>query len=147
MTVYRTELSLKNNKNVVRMAEASDRARDPAGDGAPSLQKIQSLLKSKDDTARFVGLAMLKAALDNSPELRQDEEAVVALWVSISPKFLDRLLRTGSGEHPSQKEGKEMLDLAVSVIHTFAVLLPDNEKAGSKFFDRIPRLVTCLTYT
>ncbi|KAH8909620.1 DUF1941-domain-containing protein [Coniochaeta sp. PMI_546] len=129
------------------MAEASDRARDPAGDGAPSLQKIQSLLKSKDDTARFVGLAMLKAALDNSPELRQDQEAVVALWVSISPKFLDRLLRTGSGENPSQKEGKEMLDLAVSVIHIFAVLLPDNEKAGSKFFDRIPRLVTCLTYT
>ncbi|OIW33509.1 DUF1941-domain-containing protein [Coniochaeta ligniaria NRRL 30616] len=129
------------------MAEGSNRAQDPVGDGAPSLQKIQDLLKTKDDTARFVGLAMLKSALDNSPALRQDEQAIVALWGSISPKFLDRLLRTGSGETPSQKEGKEMLDLAVSVIHTFAVLLPDHEKAGPRFHDRIPRLVACLTYT
>ncbi len=129
------------------MAEVSNHAQEPAGDGGPSLQKIQELLKSKDDTARFVGLAMLKSALDNSPELRQDEEAIVALWVSISPKFLDRLLRTGSGENSSQKEAKEMLDLAVSVIHTFAALLPDNEKTGSKFYDRLPRLVACLTYT
>ncbi|KAB5570014.1 Neurochondrin-domain-containing protein [Coniochaeta sp. 2T2.1] len=130
------------------MAEASKQAEEHAWDGAPSLQKIQDLLKSKDDTARFVGLAILKSALDNSPELRQDEDAVTALWVSISPKFLDRLLRTGSGKKTQpQKEAKEMLDLAVSVIHTFAVLLPDNEKAGSKFYARIPRLVSCLTYT
>jgi hypothetical protein len=117
-------------------------------DGAPSLQKIQYLLKTKDDTARFVGLAILKSALDNSAELRQDEDAIVALWVSISPKFLDRLLRAGSAgsQNQSQKEAKEMLDLAVSVNHTFAVLLPDNEKAGSKFYARIPRLVACLTY-
>ena len=130
------------------MAETSRQAEEHAWDGAPSLQKIQYLLKSKDDTARFVGLAILKSALDNSPELRQDEDAVTALWVSISPNFLDRLLRTGSGEKTQpQKEAKEMLDLAVSVIHTFAVLLPDNEKAGSKFYARIPRLVSCLTYT
>lgn len=118
-------------------------------DGAPSLEKIQYLLKTKDDTSRFVGLAVLKSALDNSPELRQDEDAVLALWASIPPKFLDRLLRTGSGEsrNQPQKEAKEMLDLAVSVIHTFAALLPDNEKAGSKFYATIPRLVECLTYT
>jgi hypothetical protein len=129
------------------MAEASNPGQEPARDGDLSLQKIQDLLKSKDDTARFVGLAMLKSALDNSPELRQNEEAIVALWTSISPKFLDRLLRARSGENPPQKDAKEMLDLAVSVIHTFAVLLPDNEKAGSKFYERIPRLVACLTYT
>lgn len=129
------------------MAESSDQTPDPAPDGAPSLQKIQDLLKSKDDTARFVGLAMLKSALDNSPQLRQDEEAVTALWASISPRFLDRLLRTGSGENPAQKDARQMLDLAVSVIHTFAVLLPDQERAGPKFCDRIPRLVACLTYT
>ena len=117
-------------------------------DGAPSLEKVQYLLKSKDDTSRFVGLAILKSALDNSAELRQDDAAIVALWVSISPQFLDRLLRTGSGrsQNQSQKEAKEMLDLAVSVIHTFAALLPDSEKASSKFYARIPRLVSCLTY-
>lgn len=129
------------------MAEGSSRTAEEAWDGAPSLQKIQYLLKTKDDTARFVGLAILKSALDNSPELRQDEGAIVALWVSISPRFLDRLLRAGSGDGPPQKDAKEMLDLAISVIHTFAVLLPDNEKAGSKFYARIPRLVSCLTYT
>lgn len=117
-------------------------------EGAPSLQKIQYLLQAKDDTSRFAGLAVLKSALDNSPELRQDEDAVIALWASISPTFLDRLLRAGSGETqvPPRKEAKEMLDLAVSVIHTFAVLLPDNEKASSKFHSRMPRLVACLTY-
>jgi hypothetical protein len=116
-------------------------------DGVPSLQKIQYLLKIKDDTARFVGLALLKTVLDNSPELRQDEESITALWVNISSNFLDRLLRTGMGDNASQKDAKEMLDVAVSVLHTFAILLPDSAKAGSKFYNRIPRLVACLTYT
>jgi hypothetical protein len=131
------------------MAEGTTNTqRPPVWDGPPTLQKIQDLLKSKDDTARFVGLAILKSALDNSPELRQDEDAIVALWVSISPKFLDRLLRTGSGKNPGgQKDAREMLDLAISVIHTFAVLLPDRAKHDSKFYARIPRLVSCLTYT
>lgn len=116
-------------------------------EGVPSLQKIQSLLKIKDDTARFVGLALLKTVLDNSKELREDEEAITALWLNISSNFLDRLLRTGMGDNASQKEAKEMLNVAVSVLHTFSILLPDEAKAGSKFYNRIPRLVACLTYT
>jgi hypothetical protein len=115
--------------------------------GVPSLQKILDLLKTKDDTARFVGLALLKTVLDNSPELRQDEESITALWANISSSFLDRLLRTGTGDNGENKDAKEMLEVGVSVLHTFAKLLPDATKAGSKFYNRIPLLVACLTYT
>lgn len=115
--------------------------------GGPSLQKIQYLLKTRDDTARFVGLALLKTVLDNSPALRGEEESVTALWANIPSTFLDRLLRTGMGDNGENKDAKEMLEVGVSVLHTFAKLLPDAAKAGSKFYNRIPLLVACLTYT
>lgn len=123
-----------------------------------SLRKIQTLLRTKDDTSRFVGLALLKSVLDNSPELRSDENAIVALWESISPKFLDRLIRTGSKQQPSRspqpsdasgsphKTSSDMLDLAVSVLHTFAALLPDHAKQNARLLDRIPQLVACLLH-
>lgn len=120
---------------------------EPTFVGGPSLQKIQYLLKTRDDTARFVGLALLKSVLDNSPALRQDEESITALWATIPSTFLDRLLRTGMGDKGENKDAKEMLEVGVSVIHTFAKLLPDAAKAGSKFYNRIPLLVTCLTHT
>ena len=118
-----------------------------AGDGsaeadAANITKIQALLKAKDDTQRFVGLALLKTVLDNSQQLREDEQVVTSLWASISPKFLDRLLRTGS--NPSSKNSKDMLDLVVSVLHTFAVLLPSDVRAQDKFVDRIPGLVDAI---
>ncbi|KAI2636435.1 DUF1941-domain-containing protein [Hypomontagnella submonticulosa] len=106
----------------------------------PSIEKIQELLKTKDDTSRFVGLALLKSVLDNSPELQSDKGVIISLWDSISPKFLDRLLRTGSQPGSEQKQSKDMLDLAVAVIHTFAVLLPDEAKEDTKLLARIPRL-------
>lgn len=122
----------------------------PSNPEQPSVQKIQTLLGAKDDTSRFVGLALLKSVLDNTPELRSNEEAIVALWESIPPKFLDRLIRTGSKQTPSgassRKDSNDMLDLAVSVLHTFAVLLPDNARQNSKLLDRIPQLVACLLH-
>jgi hypothetical protein len=108
------------------------------------INKIQSLLKAKDDTQRFVGLALLKSALDGSEQLRQDEQTVQSLWSSLSPKFLDRLLRTGS--NPSTKNSKEMLDLVVSVLHIFAILLPDQARSDVKFINRIPLLVSAVLY-
>ncbi|RYP67291.1 hypothetical protein DL771_007309 [Monosporascus sp. 5C6A] len=89
------------------------------GDTGTSIEKVQQYLKAKDDTSRFVGLALLKSVLDNSSSLQSDEETITSLWNSISPKFLDRLLRTGSRPGPDQKDAKDMLDLAVAVLHTF----------------------------
>jgi hypothetical protein len=108
------------------------------------INKIQSLLKAKDDTQRFVGLALLKSLLDSSKQLRQDEQTVQSLWSSLSPKFLDRLLRTGS--KPSSKNSKEMLDLAVSVLHIFSILLPEKARGDTKFINRIPLLVSSVLY-
>ncbi|KAH6890384.1 Neurochondrin-domain-containing protein [Thelonectria olida] len=113
---------------------------DPSSE---NIAKIQSLLRTKDDTKRFVGLALLKSVLDN-PLVQQNEQTIQSLWASLSPVFLDRLLRTGS--KASSKNAKEMLDLAVSVLHTFAVLLPDASKSDAKFLDRIPGLVNAVLY-
>ena len=108
------------------------------------INQIQSLLKTKDDTQRFVGLALLKFVLDGSEQLRQDEQTVQSLWSSLSPKFLDRLLRTGS--NPSTKNSNELLDLVVSVLHIFSILLPDQARCDAKFIDRIPLLVSAVLY-
>lgn len=109
------------------------------GDQGTNIENIRALLRAKDDTQRFVGLALLKSVLDNSPQLRQHEQTVQLLWGSLSSKFLDRLLLTGS--NPSNKNAKEMLDLAVSVLHTFAALLPAQLRADPKLTGRIPGLV------
>jgi hypothetical protein len=116
--------------------------------GDTSVQKIKTLLGAKDDTSRFVGLALLKSVLDNTPELRSNGEIVTELWEAIPPKFLDRLIRTGSKQKsspdPSRKSSNDMLDLAVSVLHTFAALLPEDSRQTSRILDRIPQLVACL---
>lgn len=109
-----------------------------------TIHKIQELLKTKNDTSRFVGLALLKSVLDNSPQLREDEAAITALWQSVSPKFLDRLLRSGS--QSSGKDAKNMIDIAVAVIHTFSTLLPEDTKTNSIIVDRIPALVTVILH-
>ncbi|KAL7798637.1 Neurochondrin domain-containing protein [Trichoderma afarasin] len=109
-----------------------------------SISKIRTLLQAQDDTQRFVGLALLKSVLDNSPGLQQNDEVLQRLWDSIPAKFLDRLLRTGS--NPSKRDSKEMLDLAVSVLHTFVALLPAEETSQPKFTDRIPKLISAVLY-
>lgn len=113
---------------------------------ANSIQKIQTLLSAKDDTSRFVGLALLKSVLDNSQELRENKDTVTALWESISPNFLDRLIRTGSRSDSTRKDGSDMLDLAVSVLHTFVALLPEEKRQDGRITNRIPQLVACLLH-
>lgn len=105
-----------------------------------TIHKIQGLLKTKNDTSRFVGLALLKSVLDNSQQIREDEPTITGLWQSVSPKFLDRLLRSGSNQ--SNKDAKDMIDIAVAVLHTFATLLPENARTDSSMVDRIPALVS-----
>ncbi|KAI1074459.1 DUF1941-domain-containing protein [Whalleya microplaca] len=113
----------------------------------PSIEKIQQLLKTKDDTSRFVGLALLKSVLDNSPELQNEKDVIVSLWNSIPPKFLDRLLRSGSQPGSEQENARDMLDLAVAVIHTFAVLLPDDARQDTRLVGRIPRLAKAVLHS
>lgn len=131
--------------------DSQDDNAEPSSSGAATtkqdeanIAKIQTLLQAQDDTQRFVGLALLKSVLDNSPELQTNHEVLQRLWDSLPAKFIDRLLRTGS--NPSKKDSKEMLDLAVSVLHTFVALLPEEAWSQPKFTDRIPRLVGAVLY-
>ncbi|KAG6108113.1 hypothetical protein E4U13_006620 [Claviceps humidiphila] len=117
----------------------------PMNQDAATIAKIKSLLQAKDDTQRFVGLALLKSVLDNTLELRADESTIKQLWASVSPRFLDRLIATGS--QPSGNNVREMLDLAVSVIYTFAALVPEAMRAEEEFTDRIPGLVKAVLYS
>ncbi|PSR94579.1 Neurochondrin-domain-containing protein [Coniella lustricola] len=119
-------------------------------DDAATVQKIQGLLKTKNDTSRFVGLALLKTVLDNSQQLREDEATITALWQSVSPKFLDRLLRSGSGvgsSPASKRDANDMVSIAVAVLHTFSTLLPPPVKQESSLVDRIPPLVSVILHS
>ncbi|KAJ8125110.1 hypothetical protein O1611_g8530 [Lasiodiplodia mahajangana] len=113
---------------------------------SPEIQKIHQLLAAKDDTSRFVGLLLLKTTLDNHASNLQQEQ-VAALWNSISPRFLDRLIRTGS--HPASEQKKQsgdMLDVAVAVIYTFTKLLNDCA-LSERFYARIPNLANAVLYS
>ncbi|KAI0382874.1 DUF1941-domain-containing protein [Hypomontagnella monticulosa] len=133
--------------NVSKLQVNSENGKGSDATVAPSIDKIKGLLKAKDDTSRFVGLALLKSVLDNSPELQSDTGVIISLWDSISPKFLGRLLRTGSQSASEQKHSRDMLDLAVAVIHTFAVLLPDEAKEDTKLVAQIPRLAQAVLHS
>lgn len=111
-----------------------------------TIQRIQALLETKDDTSRFVGLALLKSVLDNSPQLREDEATITALWQSVSPKFLDRLLRSGAKQPSSSKDAENMMDIAVAVLHTFSVLLPDRVRCSPGLVGRAPALVQAVLH-
>ena len=106
-------------------------------------EKMQGLLKAKDDTSRFVGLALLKTILDNG-QLVQDPERIRTLWESISPKFLDRLLRAEQNEKVNKADAKDMVGLAVAVLHTFTNLLPEESRNEKRLTARTAPLVKAL---
>ncbi|PBP27311.1 DUF1941 family protein [Diplocarpon rosae] len=105
-------------------------------DESPTFERIQDLLKAKDDTSRFVGLALLKTVLDNG-QLVQNQQKLQALWESMSPKFLDRLLRAQQTEKVNKTDSKDMVDLAVAVIHTFSILLSEESRREKRLTGRI----------
>lgn len=119
---------------------------DPSQDDGVTISKIQELLRTKNDTSRFVGLALLKSVLDNSAQLRQDGPAITLLWNSVPPKFLDRLLRSVSRQSTSSRDAKDMVDIAVAVLHTFSLLLPDHAKRDTNLVGRIPALLSVLLH-
>ncbi|TID14627.1 DUF1941-domain-containing protein [Venturia nashicola] len=112
-----------------------------------AVDQTLSLLKAKDDTSRFVGLSLLRSLLDSNERLRTNDENILKCWNAISNKFLVRLLKTQETESKSKDEVKDMVGLAVAVIHIFANLLPSQEVAGKKMIElcgplleTIPRL-------
>jgi hypothetical protein len=118
---------------------------EPKGSLDPSstLEKMKDLLGSKDDTSRFVGLALLKSVLENG-QLAQDSETLRGLWETLSPKFLDRLLRAPQSEKVNKAESKNMVDLAVAVLHTFAILLPEDSRTQNRLTGRTYPLVRAI---
>jgi Neurochondrin len=131
------------------MAESSSRGNDAekdpnAGlDPSATFQRIQDLLKARDDTSRFVGLALLKTVLDNG-QLFQNSERLRVLWESLSPKFLDRLLRAQQNEKVNEAEARNMMDLAVAILHTFTIILPEDSRKEKRLTGRTAPLVKAL---
>lgn len=60
-------------------------------DTSSIVEQCLSLLKHKDDTSRFVGLAMLLSVYNHIQDVKVLERCTKAL----NPTFLDRLLRAG----------------------------------------------------
>ncbi|EPE08831.1 hypothetical protein F503_04418 [Ophiostoma piceae UAMH 11346] len=132
----------------------------------PAIARIEQLLRAKDDTSRFVALALLKAVLDNQDTAKAaSSESLLRLWKALPVKFLDKLLRAGLHVSPStsaQSQGStsaatsaspqpgpastaHMRDLAVAVLHTFAVrILPPDRRGDARLTGRIPLLVESL---
>lgn len=109
------------------------------------LEKIHALLESKDDTSRFVGLALLKSVLEDEA-VTSSPDTVGSLWKSLSPKFLDRLLRSRAGDKVSQKEAEDLVDLAVAVLHAFTLLLPVETQKSSRLTKRIGPLTNAVIH-
>lgn len=106
------------------------------------LQNIRVSLKQKNDTSRFVGLTMLRSFLDSPSELKNDEQVLLSLWDAISPRFLDRLIKSKGGKD----DGQPTLDLGVSVIRKFSTLLPETAKKDRRMVERIPVLVDAVLH-
>ncbi|KAG9246692.1 Neurochondrin-domain-containing protein [Calycina marina] len=111
-------------------------------DASQTYGEIQRLLKAKDDTSRFVGLALLKSVLDNG-QLVNDPVKVRTLWESLSPKFFDRLLRARSTK-VQHLEANAMVDVAVSVLHTFSTMLPEASRKEKRLVGRVSPLLKAL---
>lgn len=96
-------------------------------DSNKALEQVLTLLNSKDDTPRFVGLALLRAMLDNNTDLQKDTDVLARCWTAIPSIFLDRLFRAHAKVPEENGEAKSMFELAVALVHSFVVLLPQEK--------------------
>jgi hypothetical protein len=108
-----------------------------------AIQKIESLLREKNDTSRFVGLALLKPILEK-PEVQQNEETVIRLWDFLPATFLKRILRQGVAADRQDAESASFASIAISLVHAFIVILPESKQTDVKFVALIPLLVESL---
>lgn len=102
-----------------------------------ALQQVFTLLKARDDTSRFVGLSLLRTLLDSNEELRENASIITQCWDAVPNKFLTRLMKAGG----DNDEAKNMNNIAVAVVHTFANLLPAEKVAAKKMLDLCEPLV------
>jgi hypothetical protein len=102
-----------------------------------ALQQVFTLLKARDDTSRFVGLSLLRSLLDANEELRNDVCVIKQCWDAVPNRFLLRLMKAGG----AADEAKNMNNLAVAVIHTFANLLPPEQVSAKKMLELCQPLV------
>jgi hypothetical protein len=127
------------------MSASEDHAREVvAQDVYGGLDQLKELLRTKNDTSRFVGLTILKNVLDQKAQLREDAAQIYALWQSISPKFLDKLLRAHETEKITRDEAQNMVSIATAVLHTFVTLLPDDAKEEESMVGRVEGLANAL---
>ncbi|KAI9723390.1 MAG: hypothetical protein M1812_001274 [Candelaria pacifica] len=120
---------------------------EPVLDPAATLDRTLTLLETKDDTSRFVGLALLKSILDNQESLRNNPKTILRCWAAVSSTFLDRLLCSDRRQNKSSVEVKSMIEIAVAVIHAFAVLLPLEVRDTQSMTGRTKGLVVALTHS
>ncbi|OCL10755.1 DUF1941-domain-containing protein [Glonium stellatum] len=102
---------------------SADTSTPSTRDPQAALTQTLSLLRSKNDTSRFVGLSLLRTLLDTHASLRDDPDIIMRCWSAISPRFLRKLLQARPTEKRSEAEANSMITLAVAVIHAFTVLL------------------------
>ena len=113
------------------------------------LEKALILLKTNDDTSRFVGLALLKPVLEgqigqqNGQREGETAEIIQRSWAALPVKFIDRLLKAKPREGRSKEESESMVGLAVAVLHAFMEILSEPEQ-DQKFMGRIPLLMSLL---
>ena len=112
-------------------------------DPSRGLDQTLALLQQRNDTSRFVGLALLKSILDNKVEFQKDSKIISQCWDAVPVRFLDRLLKTGAGAGGNE-EARDMVEIAVAVLHTFMMLLPEQLKQTEKFSGRIGGLLNVL---
>jgi hypothetical protein len=125
------------------MAKPSNPADDLLSDPTQTFDKLVELLKTKNDTSRFVGLALLKSVLDNG-QLVHDTERIHLIWESLSKKFLRRLLRARENKTTSKSEAIDMVDLSVSILHTLTNLLPASDLNNKELTSLVSPLIEVL---
>lgn len=119
---------------------------------AKDLERALEFLKAKDDTSRFVGLALLKPVLEQelSKQSGTEGEGINAVieqcWRAIPVKFLDRLLKAKPEGKRTKQEADGMIGLAVAVLHAFMTILEAPEK-DDRFVGRVSLLMSALRST
>ena len=119
---------------------------------AKELEKALGYLGAKDDTSRFVGLALLKPVLEQElskyigAEEEDTHEVIERCWSAIPVKFLDRLLKAKPDGKRPKEEAKSMVALAVAVLHAFMTILEAPE-TDDRFVGRVPLLMSALRFT
>ena len=144
-TMEPTPIDQGHNDIKVQYSEGKKKAGEDVNT-AKSLDKAISLLQANDDTARFVGLALLKSMLDNHAELRDSKETITRCWRAIPATFLDRLLMARPSEKRSKEDAQNMIGLAVAVVHAFLTLLPPEALDYDRFKTMLDKMSAAEAY-